>query len=290
MNLCLPSEILKKIRTSKECALACVEFLIAQQSPDELLVGTSLHLNGRGLNKTDAQFLHDKDVTTLRRKELVRVAAKYTEVQLLEAVREKKIRLTDFRDNHSCDSEAEDSDDDDVCLDDEDYDATTPGISNYGMHMGLFFTPSVHFCKRCLQIADRTRQKGVIVPKAVLEVINQENEWATLSHFSQNDIDLALYYAQSFDIRKLQNGMSIRLFWTEDWVNAKVQRIIKSPKLAVDLLFLQDATESRICNDRLLFLYALSDDCASVPRKKRALVVIDDDSDEEDTKPPCHSN
>jgi hypothetical protein len=107
-------------------------------------------LNGRGLNKTDAQFLHDKDVTTLRRKELVRVAAKYTEVQLLEAVREKKIRLTDFKDNHSCDSEAEDNDDDDVCLDDEDYDATTPGISNYGMHMGPFFTPSVHFGKRCL--------------------------------------------------------------------------------------------------------------------------------------------
>jgi hypothetical protein len=188
MTLCLPSEILKKIRTSKECALACVEFLVAQQSPDELVVGTSLHLNARGLNKTDAQFLHGKDITKLRRKDLVAVDAKYTEVQLLEAVREKKIRLTDFKDNRSCDSEAEDDvcspDKDDVCSPDEDYDEKTPCISNYGMHMGPFFTPSVHFGKRCLQIAERTRRKGVVVPHAVLEVINQENEWATLFHFS----------------------------------------------------------------------------------------------------------
>ena len=125
--------------------------------------------------------------------------------------------------------------------------------------MNGFFTPSVHFGKRCLQIAEGTRQKGLIMPEAVRATINLENAWATHSTFSQNDIDLAIYYAQSFDISKLEIGLSIRIFWTDDWVNAKVQKIIKTPKVSVDVHFTDDATESRICNDRLLFLYARSE-------------------------------
>jgi hypothetical protein len=46
-----------------------------------MVVGTSLTKNGSGLNKTDAEFLH---ISKIHRKDLVRVAAKYTESQLFK--------------------------------------------------------------------------------------------------------------------------------------------------------------------------------------------------------------
>jgi hypothetical protein len=161
----LPTEIFKKIRCSRDCALTCVRFLISEQSADEMVVGTSLHKNGSGLNKTDAEFLHGKDVSKIRRKDLVRVAAKYTESQLLRARTEGKILLNTFAESGDYDS---DSDNDLDCDDaNHDVDHRHLSISNYGMHMNGFFTPSVHFGKRCLQIAEGTRQKGLILPEAV---------------------------------------------------------------------------------------------------------------------------
>ena len=69
-----------------------------------------------------------------------------------------------------------------------------------------------------------------------------------------------------------------------------MQKIIKSPKLSVDVHFTDDATESRICNDRLLFLYARSEVTAhSLPRKKRALLLenSDDEHGTDDTGRVC---
>ena len=201
-------DILRKIRRSTACAVACVELLYGYQESEEIVEGTSIFRNGVGLDKLDAKFLHDKDVSKLSKYDAVRIAAKYTDTQLVPAVQRKELVLSRYEDDADCDRQtrscsylanllavADDNDfsivrrghatdkdereeDEDEEEEEEEKEPTRLALSNFGLRADAFFAPSVQFSTRCLAIAEESRVDGVFDPTKVREKINTETRRA----------------------------------------------------------------------------------------------------------------
>ena len=280
-------DILQKIRRSTACAVACVELLYSYQESEEVDEGTSIFRNGVGLDKLDAKFLHNKDVEHLSKYDAVRIAAKYTDTQLVLAVRRKELVLSRYEDDADQDRQtrshshlsqllavAEDAEEDNVINEDEEDEPSCLALSNFGLRANSFFAPSLQFSTRCLNISDELRVDGVFDPTRVRERINKEL-YAAHAQYEQNDVDLALYYAQRVTFDQISVGMHIRVFWEKSWVSAAVNKIGRQPVYFIEVFFEDDNSMCTLTNDRLQFIYALSGIHRSVKRKS-ARVVLDD--------------
>ena len=308
-------DILRKIRRSTACAVACVELLYGYQESEEIDEGTSIFRNGVGLDKLDAKFLHNKDVSKLSKYDAVRIAAKYTDTQLVPAVQRKELVLSRYEDDADCDRQTrsrsylahllavadedeednefsivrrdaldegfatdkdEQKEDDDEEEEEEEKEPTRLALSNFGLRADAFFAPSVQFSNRCLTIAEESRVEGVFDPTKVLEKINTEL-YAAHAQYQQNDVDLALYYAQRTTFDQIAVGMRVRVFWDKNWVTAAVRKIGRQPYFFVEVFFKDDNSVCRLTNDRLQFIYALSLP-RDVKRKRRnsSRVLLED--------------
>ena len=309
-------DILRKIRRSMACAVACVELLYGYQESEEIVEGTSIFRNGVGLDKLDAKFLHDKDVSKLSKYDAVRIAAKYTDTQLVPAVQRKELVLSRYEDDADCDrqtrsrsylahllavadDDAEDNDfsivrrdtlddglatykderekHDDEEEEEEEKEPTRLSLSNFGLRADAFFAPSVQFSTRCLAIAEELRVDGVFDPTEVRKKINTEL-YAAHAQYEQNDVDLALYYAQRTTFDRIAVGMRVRVFWEKNWVTAAVRKIGRQPIYFVEVFFKDDNSVCKLTNDRLQFIYVLSEFRRDCKRKRRncARVVLED--------------
>jgi hypothetical protein len=265
--------ILKSIRLDRGFALKCIEWLLQNQETDELSEGTSIHKNGKGLNKVDAEFLHGKTLCGLHDNDLKRIASNYAHSQLAQAVRVRELSLPDSVD------EEEDSDDDvqkitkrrrKIIESDDEIDEMSENeeddpvkVDEYGIHTNGVVFPSNEFCSKVAAVVNSLREREERPSRfasRVRQIVNSENAWRG-STVSARVIDYAMFRVMpKADLYDNPSGL-IRIFWASEnrWVTAEARgvRRVSDTKASVELFFPDEGVEGTVSGPDAFYAYRL---------------------------------
>ena len=273
--------LVKRIDTSPAVARECIEFLLSRQTSDELQAGTSLHRNGLGLNKEDAQLIDSQGIPT--DVEAVTCMAIRYSTQLAEAIESGELVLRERREarEHAkgaggCDAEEEDE------VEDTSHQITvTPQAVFF---QGTPFIINRGFCEFVMRNAPRlahggTDESAETFVDRLMSVLDEQISWMGMNA-SSDCVDGALYMMlPPVALTSELVNEYVRIYWSTErrWVTGQVtnMRHVGSPCVAVDLRFPSEGTVGSLTGSDVFFMY-------KVPRgrKKRTLVSVEDEDDD----------
>ena len=266
--------VLLAVRENEPFALRCVRFLLDMQEADELVEGTSIHRNGRGLSKPHAEMLAARAPETMDATTLSWIASEYAHTQLTEAVKNGQLRLpaTSVREDDDAPVfkrrrrarvlRSDDDEDDDEGGDDEQNGVVS--LDEYGVHADGVVMPSARFVARVRRIVDETRARGVSgrsMPLRVRRAVNEEDGWRG-TNVSSRVVDAALYQVMpGVDLFTVAPKTVVRIFWVSEhrWATAEVVRVRRGSDTSnvVELYFPDEEVEGTVTGADTLYAYEL---------------------------------
>lgn len=287
-------KVLCAIREDDAFALRCLRFLVHRQDADEILEGTSLHRNGRGLSKPHAEMLAGRDPETMPAADVSRIASEYAHSQLADAVRNKELRMTGACREHRrsellpgalasaggdetlvrvglgskrrrgrqvLQSEDEDEDEEPELPDSSEDDLC---LDEYGVHFGGVVMPSASFVSRVGRIVRdlRTRDEPASAfPRRVARIVNAEDGWRG-TNVSARMVDAALYQVMpAVDLFLARPKTLVRIFWISEgrWATAETVRVRRGSDTTnvVELFFPDEEVDGTVTGADTLYAYKL---------------------------------
>jgi predicted transcriptional regulator len=293
--LILGADLVKRIEASADVASEIIMFLISRQTNDEILKGTSIHRNGVGLTKDDANRI-DREGVPKNERDLKNMAIKYTtqvaqaildgsfvlaEELPVEGAREEKLALIERGDADAEEGEEEEEEEEEVL--------STTSVAMFKGERPVLL--SARFCKLVystyLSTIDGVR---VIYPtefmRGLLDAVNEKFEWCG-QEVDMEMIDMAMYMqSDPLIIDESLAGSMVRVFWSSErqWVSARVIQVRKSghPCATVDLEFTDEDKVGSVSGTEALYMYSLKySEKVPVPSKRRRLarVVVEEEDD-----------
>lgn len=270
--------VLLAVRENEPFALRCVRFLLDMQEADELVEGTSIHRNGRGLSKPHAEMLAARAPETMDATTLSRIASEYAHTQLTQGVKSGQLRLpaTSVREQEDGDAPVskrrrrakilQSDDEEDEGGDEEDVDEENGVISldEYGVHADGVVMPSARLVARVRRIVDETRARGISgrsIPWRVRRAVNEEDGWRG-TNVSSRVVDAALYQVMpGVDMFTVAPKTVVRIFWVSEhrWATAEVVRVRRGSDTSnvVELYFPDEEIEGTVTGADTLYAYEL---------------------------------
>lgn len=270
--------VLLAVRENEPFALRCVRFLLDMQEADELVEGTSIHRNGRGLSKPHAEMLAARAPETMDATTLSRIASEYAHTQLTQGVKSGQLRLpaTSVREQEDGDAPVskrrrrakilQSDDEEDEGGDEEDVDEENGVISldEYGVHADGVVMPSARLVARVRRIVDETRARGLSgrsIPWRVRRAVNEEDGWRG-TNVSSRVVDAALYQVMpGVDMFTVAPKTVVRIFWVSEhrWATAEVVRVRRGSDTSnvVELYFPDEEIEGTVTGADTLYAYEL---------------------------------
>lgn len=261
--------VLLAVRENEPFALRCVRFLLDMQEADELVEGTSIHRNGRGLSKPHAEMLAARAPEKMDATTLSRIASEYAHTQLTEAVKNGQLRLPATSVSEEDDAPVSkrrrgarvlQSDDEQ----DEDEPNGVVSLDEYGVHAAGVVMPSARFVARVRRIVDETRARGVSgrsMPWRVRRAVNEEDGWRG-TNVSSRVVDAALYQVMpGVDLFTVAPKTIVRIFWVSEhrWATAEVVCVRRGSDTSnvVELYFPDEEVEGTVTGADTLYAYEL---------------------------------
>ena len=279
--------ILCAIRENDAFALRCLRFLVDRQDADEIVEGTSLHRNRRGLSKPHAEMLAGRELEKMPASDISRIASEYAHSQLADAVRRGELTMAEkgtLVDVSTGDEDAWDrlervrsgskrrrereivqSEDEEDETDLDDPSESEVCLDEYGIHHGGAVMPSASFVSRVGRIVRELRERGEqarAFPRLVARIVNAEDGWRG-TNVSARMVDAALYQVMpAIDLFVARPKTLVRIFWASEgrWATAETVRVRRGSDTTnvVELFFPDEEVDGTVTGVDTLYAYELA--------------------------------
>jgi hypothetical protein len=220
--------VVQKVARSRAAAEACIEYLMGLQTSDELSAGTSIHLNGVGLSKLDAQAIADRGVPRdLKLREMV---CRYS-TQLGRGVTDGSLRIVDLPPDGTAKCVAPDGIESESDSEQEECDGSL--VTRFGIiNDDRLVVPSRNLKAALLSISIQKSRESESDdseappwrPEDVMTTFNErEHHFGTA--LTMRSVDDALFHTSSEGATEA--GQWIRVYWSSErkWATCRVDRI-----------------------------------------------------------------